>query len=415
VKNMRTLSLTDARRMAVSAQRLAEPLGPPTTDRMMDIARAIRCFQLDPISTVARSHRLVAWSRLGNFDADDFDRLIYAERMLFEYWAHAASIVLTEDFPLHQPMMRGYATGNDRFSQRVQEWVTVNEPLRQFILQELERNGPMLSREFEADGQHPAEWVSTGWTSGRNVSRMLDYLWITGRISVVGRVGMQKKWDLFERAFPQFTDFAPWDDEAVTNTAVQHAIRALGVARPADIRYHFIRNRYGDLGASLQRLMARGIVELIAIERNGRLLPGTWVAMTESLERLDELRNGAFTPRTTMLSPFDNLICDRKRTKALFDFDFTIEIYVPKEKRQFGYYVLPILMGERLVGRVDSQYDRRNRTYVVQRIYREPEIAVTQEDARSLQTALESLARFLGAESIVLSAEATSGAWPLSI
>src|SRR5436305_9556658 len=166
----------------------------------MDVIGRLVCLQLDPITIVARSHLLVLWSWLGPYDQGLLDRLLWQERRLFEYWAHAASIVLTQDYPIHQMRMRSYGKGSDAWSQQVSAWMQQNETLRISILSALQQRGPLRSRDFEDPVQ--VAWRSSGWTDGRTVGRMLDFLWGQGHILVSKRMGAQKWWDLAERCLP---------------------------------------------------------------------------------------------------------------------------------------------------------------------------------------------------------------------
>src|SRR5919202_1863418 len=159
----RVISPELARRLAIVRQRLAGPRPPADAAGIIEVVRDLGCLQLDPISAVARSHLLVLQSRLGPYDPAHLDTLLWAERSLFEYWAHAASIVLTEDYPLHAPMMRRYAKGSTGWAKSVREWMAQNEPLRRHILEELERRGPLPSREFE--DRTKRGWESTGWNA----------------------------------------------------------------------------------------------------------------------------------------------------------------------------------------------------------------------------------------------------------
>ncbi|HVU14716.1 MAG TPA: crosslink repair DNA glycosylase YcaQ family protein [Phototrophicaceae bacterium] len=392
----RTISKTTARRLAITRQRLSGSPPPATADSIMEVVRDLGCVQIDPISVVARSPLLVLWSRLGVYDPALLDKLIYADRLLFEYWAHVASIVLTEDYPIHQWRMRNYINtdvGNP-WTQRVGEWIEQNRDLYDLILAELSEKGARFSREFELDGVDPKQWVSSGWTNDRNVSRMLDFLWARGQIMVTGRSGLQKRWDLSERVLPDWTQHKPWATEAVVTSAAQKAIRALGVATPAQIKQHYTRGRYPDLQSVLNDLEQQGRVERIKVEG----VPGNYYLHADDLPLLERIAAGEWQPRTTLLSPFDNLICDRKRTVQLFDFNFSIEIYVPAAKRQYGYYVLPILHGDSLIGRIDPAYDRKAKTLNVNHIYAEPDAPA--EAAPELRASIESLAQFVGATQI---------------
>jgi hypothetical protein len=412
------LSPAFARRLALLKQRLAGPSRstPSETsgrasadaDGLMEVVRDLGCLQLDPIGVVARSHQLVLWSRVGPYDLAHLDQLLWQERRLFEYWAHCASIVLTEDYPLHSPMMRAYPSGDSVYRQRAREWIAKNQKLRRYILNRLRREGPLLSRELEEDGLHPKAWVSIGWTSGRNISRMLDCLWIGGKIMVAGREGIQKKWDLAERVLPEWTPRDRLTEREVVRRAAQRSLRALGVATPRQIQYHFIRGRYPNLKNVLAELVQEQRIRKVEI----RDLPGEWYIHTDDCPLIAELQKD-WEPRTTLLSPFDNLICDRARTRQLFNFDYTVEIYVPAAKRKYGYYVLPILHGDRLIGRVDPERDRERGALRVNAVYAEPD--APRNAGRAVAGAIEDLAAFLGAREILYNSRRVPAAWKRSL
>src|SRR5690242_19915229 len=193
------LSLREARRLAVRSQHLAGPSPAAGIDGMRQVLRGLRVLQLDPVNVVARSHLLVLWSRLGGFDRDDLDTLLWQERWLFEYWAHAASIVLTEDYPIHRVMMRAYRTAENRSARN---WLAANEDFRRYVLDRLRDGGPLPGDAIE--DRAAVSWTSTGWTNGRNVERMLDTLWKQGVVTVAGRDGLRRLWGLAE--FPVAED-----------------------------------------------------------------------------------------------------------------------------------------------------------------------------------------------------------------
>ncbi len=396
----RVISPEIARRLAIYRQRLAGERPAPTAEGILDVVRDLGCLQLDPISAVARSHTLVTFSRVGVYPLRELDKLLWEDRTLFEYWAHVASIVLTEDYPIHGARMRQYVTDDGEWAQRVREWVALNQPLHDYILNALRENGAMLSRELEADGHHPQEWVSSGWTSGRNVSRMLDYLWSCGVITVAGRKGGQKVWDLSERFFPEWTPRDELTPREVTTIAAQKALRALGVAKPQHIKVHYTRGRYPHLTEVLNELEAAGTIARVTVKGSDGAWSGVWYVHSADLPLIDRLEAGEWQPRTVLLSPFDNLICDRARTELMFDFNFRIEIYVPAAKRQYGYYVLPILHGDRLIGRIDPTYQRKTGTLAINAVYAEDNAPSDDQTARAVRCAIEELATFLGAKQI---------------
>ncbi|MEV6864967.1 crosslink repair DNA glycosylase YcaQ family protein [Streptosporangium subroseum] len=352
--------------------------------------RTLRCLQLDPVNVVARSHLLVLWSRVGHYDPADLDVLLWRERWLFEYWAHAASIVLAEDYPIHHVMMRGYPAGRSGYGQRVHDWLETNDGLRQHVLDRLREAGPLPIGGFDDCATVP--WASSGWTNGRNVDRMLDFLWFQGQITVAGREGRRRHWNLTERWLPEWVGGEPLPQEEAVSLAAEHALRALGVARAIDIERHFTRDRYPALAAALDRLERSGRVLLAQVEGGIE----QWYVHRDVVGLLER----DWEPRTTLLSPFDNLICDRERTERLWGFTFRTEMYVPKDKRLYGHYILPILHGERLIGRLVPRLDRRRGLLEIEGMFPEAETLADEATTRAVGRAVAELGAFVGAGKI---------------
>jgi uncharacterized protein YcaQ len=332
----RAVSLAEARRIAVRAQLLDG-----TAKGVLDTVRQLGFLQIDPISTVATPQQLVLWSRLGPYDVAELDRLLWEERELFESGAFIRPI---EDYPLILARMRRRRTGKYSWERRGIEFLKKNPGFRRYVLRELERRGPLLSRELLDSSVRT--WKSHGWHGNRNVTVMLELLEERGLVAVTGRRGGHRLWDLAERWYPQ-VDAPPLDE----------AERILA------------EKRWRSLG--------------VRLERNGQ-----W-------EVHPDAEDGRVPARTTFLSPFDRLIHDRDRAEALWGFRYRLEMYVPKAKREFGYYVLPILRGDRLIGRIDPVFDRKSGVLRVNSVHWEPGVKPV-----SLQTPLRSLAKFIGAGSI---------------
>jgi uncharacterized protein YcaQ len=327
----RPVPVGEARRIAVRAQLLD---GSART--VLDTIRHLGFLQVDPIATVATPQRLVLWSRLGGFDPTELDRLLWEERKLFEWGAFIWPI---EDLPLVRALMRGQARGRYAWQRRTSEWLRVNAGFRRYVLRELERRGPLLSRELD-DRSSPI-WDTSGWTWSRNVTAMLETLHGRGVVAIVGRRNGERLWDVAERWYPE-TDTVPLREARAT--LAEKRFRSLGV----------------------------------------RLEKSRWLAHPEASD-------GAVPDRVTLLSPFDRLIHDRNRTEALFEFRYRLEMYVPRAKREYGYYVLPILVGDRLVGRVEPRFNRKTGTL---------EVLGAWGDTARLDEALASLAAFVGAEQV---------------
>lgn len=395
------LSLQGARRIAIRAQRLAGPRPPATAEGLMEIARSIRVIQIDSIAVVgAPTQYLVPFSRLGPYDRAILDRLVFVDRRLFHYLAHAASLVLTEDFPIFATTMRPYAKRTDKWAFRAAEWMEANSHLRQQVLNAIRQRGPLRSRDLEDTATE--HWQSTGWTAGRNVNQMLERLWVEGEITVVGRDGNQRLWDLAKRWFPAWTPRERLSPKARSDRAVELSLRALGVATERQVYDHFTRWAYDDLKGSLLRLVDRG--EAIPATVDGRR--GFYLHR----EHVDH-EGAPWRGRTVLLSPFDNLIADRARTKMLFDFDFGIEIYVPAAKRKRGYYVLPILSGDRLIGSADVRFDRHARRLVVEKLLFEEGFGMTATVQRAIDQ-LETFVSLNGAEAPRKTSESMPGQLP---
>jgi hypothetical protein len=327
---MTVVSQEEARRIAVRAQLLD---GSATT--VLETVRRLGFLQIDPISTVAPAQQLVLWSRLGSFDPAELDLLLWKKRKLFEWGAYIWPI---EALPLVQARMRR-RRGNYAWERRGTEFMQKNAGYKRYVLRELERRGPLLSREL--DDHSIRTWKSHGWHGSRNTGVMLDLLHRRGQVAVVGRRNGQRLWDLADRWYPE-TETIPLRE--AERLLAEKRFRALGV-----------------------RLTAEG-----------------W-------EAHPEVAQGPVPDRVTLLSPFDRLIHERDRAEALFDFRYRLEMYVPKAKREYGYYVLPVLVGDRLVGRVEPRFDRKTKTLVVLGAW---------GDTSRLDESLAGLAAFLGAERI---------------
>lgn len=379
------LSQQQARRLAVMGQRLCAP----RPRSIEEVVHDLWFVQLDPTRAVARTEHLVLWSRLGRaFRVQDLDRLLWKERRLFEYWVH---IVSTSDFSIHRETMRRYPGGARADLARrkyVRDWLTANASFRRYILRELRRHGPLRARELE--DRSVVSWRTGGWndqtgsSSARNVSLMLDTLWFKGEVMIVGRDGQQRIWDLAERSVPvKEPRRAPRE---VAREILDRQLHARGVAGIKQFGFAF-DGRPTGWERALTELVRDGIAVPAEIEG----LRGEWFVHGDLLDR-------SFRPRTVLLSPFDDLVSDRAHVERLFGFRFRLEIYVPKAKREFGYFVLPILRGDRLIGRIDPLFDREAGVLRVHSVYAED--GADAVDGKAVAGAIAELASWLGAADV---------------
>jgi uncharacterized protein len=339
-------------------------------------------LQMDPTNVVARTEHLVLWSRIGqHYRREELERLLWKERSLFEYHAH---IVPTSDYAIYKGMMRKYpdvSRGERTRHRYIQQWLKSNAKLRQQILSQLRRKGPLCSRDME--GKAAVAWRTGGWNDRKQkqVGQMLEILWRRGEIAVVGREGRERVWDLAERWLP--ADKSHLSSKDVARITVDRQLRSRGIAKPSQFAYSLIGKP-----PEWEIVLKDIIREAIAIPVKVEGLKGPWYAHKEILER-------QFEPRTTLLSPFDRLISNRQRTQELFDFDYHLEIYVPPAKRRFGYYVLPILHGDRLIGRLDPLFDRDSGELHVNAVYAEKR--AEPQTGLPVTRAIQELAAWLGA------------------
>lgn len=329
---MAELPVEQARRIAIRAQGLdGRPRG------VLETVRRLGFLQLDPISVVASPQHLVLWSRIGPFDPTELDRLLWEERQLVEWDAFLYPI---EDLPILKAFMRRRDRPHDR---RMIAYLKEHAAFRRYVLKELRERGPLLSREIEDAPGHRRE--DHRWWGQRKMGLMLEIMAARGDVAVVGRRGKQRVWDLADRWYPE-TETLPL----------------------AEARRLSEEKRFRALGVKLER---------------GRLLPHP------------EAEDGPVPERVTFLSPFDRLVHDRNRAEALWNFRYRLEMYVPAPKREYGYYVVPILSGDRLVGRIEPVFDRREKVLRVKGLWWQ-----TGEKPVDLEEPLASLAAFLGAERI---------------
>ena len=396
-----TLTPTLARQLAITRQMLAGPQPEATPAGMMEVFRNLGYIQLDPIRAVERTQYLVLWSRLGNYDTAHLDTLLWDERQLFEYWAHAASIVLTENYPIHHIQMRNFAKGNRKWDRRIRDWLEANESFRQRILSRLREDGPLFHSQIEDLVTY--SWTSDGWTNDRNASVAFSFLWEQGDIVVAERKGLNRKWALMEHHLPQWANHEPLSEEEIVRQAAQISLRALGVATARHIATHFIKGHYYNLETVLANLVAEGQIVPVTITGSDTTWPGQWYIHAQDVPLLEQLAAGNWQPRTTLLSPFDNLIIDRDRVELMWDYLFRIEIYVPQAKRQYGYYVLTILHGDQLIGRIDPKMDRKTGTLHINAVHAEPDAPQDEATAQAVAAAIINLAEFLEAKQINVS------------
>jgi uncharacterized protein len=395
-----TASLESVRRLAVRKQHLAGPT--PTGDRaeaILSVVRDVAFVQWDPVTIVAPSHLLSLRCRLDDFRPADLDRLLWNEKKLFQHWTPIASIVLTEDYPLYRSLMDRYpdsmspSWGSQRA--RAKKFLTAHAALRRKMLAEL-RGGPLQLGQF---ADHARTKRSDGdWSPSSDVSHMLYHLTMSGEVMVVGHEGSQNLWGLSDRFLPADVDRAVWSAERTEREAAQRAIRALGTATPREIVLYFVRGRYEHLTATLARLQDESLIHRVTVDglgaRDERYIHH------EDLRRLESAATPTARPRVALVPPFDSMVGDQGRLRRLFAFDYVREQFLPREKRRFGTYVLPIVWDEKFIGRIDPRLDKANRELVINAVHAEADAPHDPAVAEAISDEIGRLAEFVGAKRV---------------
>ena len=379
--NAITIDIATARALHLAAQGLLTP--PRRKATKADVMSAIQrmaLLQIDTISVVARSPYFVLWSRLGHYDPAWLEQHL-SEGQLFEYWAHEACFVPTSDFGLLRHRMLDPASMGWKYSA---SWIQEHQAEIKKILKHVADNGPVQSKDFaRADGAK-----GSGWWDWKPEKRHLEALFTTGKLMVTERRSFQRVYDLTERVVPH------WDDKRDLPTPAQAHVdmlrkscRALGVVKASWVADYYRIKRGGS---------GRFSPELHAMADAGELIPARMEGVAEDVfvhqdlaELLDHAARGKLKSTvTTLLSPFDPVVWDRKRAAELFDFDYRIECYTPAPKRVYGYFVLPILSRGKIVGRLDAKAHRTQGVFEVKALYLEQGVSVTQRLVADINTAV---------------------------
>jgi uncharacterized protein YcaQ len=384
-KSATTISLAEIRRRVVEAQGYASRARSGTAAEVLATVQRLGCVQLDSISTVDRSHRIALGARIGAYPEPAVSKLMQAGR-IFEYWAHEACLVPVEDYPMHRWRMARFAESHP--------WrgnVFEREPeLTDQVLREIGERGPLGSRHFEGSGPG-------GMWNWKPAKVVLEALHSAGRLAIAGRDGFQRLYDLPERVLPAHVLEAPVpsEDEFV-RWATLRGVQARGALTEAAVAEMWrLRGGIARVRPHADALVAEGTLERLEVE------DGKAPVLVPASAEPDWVEPDGHVPPALLISPFDNLVWDRAFLDRVFGFRHVIEVYKREHERVYGYYVLPLLRRDRLVGRADLKHDRAERTLLVKAFHPEPGARGSLDDC--LDAALLRLARVLGAEKVARS------------
>ena len=378
---MRRASIPAAavRRIAITAQGFASRGRRATTGDVDAAVRRLSCVQLDSISTVERSHRIALGARIGDFPRDAVSRLL-ARGRLIEYWAHEACLLPAEDWALFRPAMQ---VGGRRWYGEIDR---THPHLREHVLDEIRARGPLGSRHFDGAATKGEMW---GWKPAK---QMLELLWNHGELVVAGRQGFQRLYDLPERVLPREILAAPTPAQPERlRQLVVRAVRARGALTERGVVEHWrLKGGTARMRGAVDSLVADGLLERHPVEDGGQ---DVLVAAGTELDRPPP-------SAAVLLSPFDNVLWDRPFVRRALRFDHVIEVYKPAPQRRFGYYVLPLLWRDRIVGRADLKSERAEGALVVRAFHVEDGVRRSAALEHAFDRALDRLRRVIGLETV---------------
>jgi len=385
------LSNSDARRVFLAKQGLSAPPNRALTKAgLLDLIHDLGFVQIDSIQTVERAHHQILFSRNQTYRREHLTALLEKEGALFEHWTHDASILPSAFFKYWKHKFRDEEVA---IVERWRKWRGEGfEASFEETYERVVKDGAILARDMKADGH-----VSGGWWNWHPNKTALEYFWRTGKFAIAGRSNFQKIYDLVERVIPAEFHEPEVSREDFVDWACRSALTRLGFATHGEIAAFWDLLSPDEAKAWVTERRDELIEVLIEPVLDGK--PRSSWAFADFLGTIDTYPEAP--PRIRVLSPFDPMIRDRNRTERLFGFFYRIEIFVPEPKREYGYYVFPLLEGDRLIGRIDMKADRKKGTLDVKRLWLEPRVKASAGRIEKLEAELERLARFAGVEQVV--------------
>jgi len=394
------IPLDAVRRLWLQRQGLAVPRGSVRLTRRAFVQHleSAGALQVDTIQVLERAHYLTLWSRFGAYRKPTVDRWIYRDRAAYEYWGHEASILPASHLAVSLRRMRSFPPAAWKNYSWWPHYATSPGSKRR-VLGRLRREGPLESSDFERRASDTRDDRPDLGTLPKEDKRSLQFLWHAGKVAVADRRSGRRLWDLAERVHPATGDSPtePVSKAAFEESWLRTGLRGNGVAPEAHLAGYWTAAKLtaADRRRVIQRALARGEIVEVAVEDR----PGTWYATPRTL---DELESAPEPRGTHLICPFDSLLWQRKRAEELLGFRYRVEIYVPPAKREFGYYVLPILHDGAFVGRLDPKLHREHAELEIKGIWLEAGFRRSARFDRELGESLKDLAKFVGAEEIKL-------------
>ena len=379
---LKTLDIQEARALILQSQLLDHKTKLKGKQDTLKVFEQLGYIQIDTLSVVARAHHHVLSTRVSDYKHSYLKSLDEEDRAVFEYWAHAASYLPMRDYRFTLTRKAEIATGNGF-------WYKKKPKLMAYVLDRIRDEGPLMSRDFK--NPHPKPSSSAPVWSSNPIKQSIHQLFMEGKIMVQSRKGFQKVYDLTERVLPDDVDRSVPSQEEYMRYLILRDIRAHRLIKARDMAY-LVKNIKSDLKSTLGKMITDGAIEEVQIKGQQH----SYFALPESIEQIPSLN----TTKMRILSPFDNVLIQRRRTEELFDFKYTLECYVPAPKRVVGYFSLPLMMGTRFVGQMDAKVDRKTDTFWIKNLVWEKKVRPSKKLHRSFSKAVWDFARFNGCTSI---------------
>jgi uncharacterized protein len=366
------LPLKEAQRILVASQKLTGPALEP-----LHIIEHLGYVQIDTISVIERAHHHVFWSRNQKYRPTDLAKLIES-RQAFEYWSHAASYLPMRDYKYSLPM-------KEAFRKRESSWFPKDPKMMKNVMARIRKEGPLRSKDFEK-----AKQGKTGWWDWKPAKNALERLFLEGRLEITRREGFQKVYDIPENVIPSSVDTSMPNDADYSRFLIHRTLRHHGLATGAEIAYLRRSPTKTSVLAALKEMESDSEIVKVSVEG----IDQPYYALPTALDFVPKAGS-----KIHILSPFDNLIIQRKKLSTFFNYDYQIECYVPASKRKYGYFCLPVLQGTRLVARIDCKADRNNKQLLVQAIHFEKKVdRITLQ--KKLKPKISAFAKFNGCDSV---------------
>lgn len=367
-----SLSIQEAQKLILLSQKLppAKQSGNATSTTLSAIEN-LGYVQIDTISVIQRAHHHTLWNRNPRYEANQLDQLL-ADKTVFEYWSHAAAYLPFRDYRFTLPRKYAFASGEQA------HWFDRDKQLMKTVRQRITKEGPLMAKDFEHTGKKIGEWKT------KPAKRALECLFMEGKLMIPYRVNFHKVYDLTERVFPHAMNTTPPEPMEYARFLITRYLKANGLGQTSEIAY-LMKDTKPMVTATLHDMVAND--ELLKVSVADKF----YYAIPASLELLNK---SIASRKLKILSPFDNLVIQRQRMKALFGFDYMIECYVPAVKRRYGYFVLPILWDGKLVARMDCKADRKEAVMHMHHFTLEPGISNTDSLFLALRKELEAFLRF---------------------